>query len=213
MSDAESTHESPMNKAQALLKEKDATETQIRTTEMELQAHNVRPNEQLIDAEGFPRADIDLVAITALRAKLAKLKNDLKFLMPRIEEALYTVHEAARKEKEESKMHAQDTPSTNTEVVLQPFAHVNAVAPDSPASEGGMIRGDQIVQFGPINATNHNNLKALNDHVVAHQNQPIVVKVLRPKDGGSQQETVALFVTPRLGWGGRGLLGCHLLPN
>ncbi|KAF9163202.1 hypothetical protein DFQ26_002859 [Actinomortierella ambigua] len=211
MADLESTQKSPMDMAQSLLREKDAIEAQIRTTEMELQAHNISPNEQLIDAEGFPRADIDLVAITALRAKLAKLRNDLKFMMPRIEEALYKVHEAARKEKDAARQPAQEAPAENAEDALQAFARVNAVAPDSPAWEGGLIRGDQIVQFGLINATNHNNLKALNDHVVAQQNHPIVVKVLRAKDDGGE-ETLALFVTPRLGWGGRGLLGYTDMP-
>ncbi|KAG0235960.1 putative 26S proteasome regulatory subunit [Actinomortierella wolfii] len=207
MSDTTFTHQSPMDTAQALLKEKDAIEAHIRVTEMELQAHNVGPNERLIDAEGFPRADIDLVAITTLRAKLAKLKNDLKFLMPKIEEALYKVHEAAREEKNKAGSATQGTQAESSTVAPQPFARVNAVAPDSPASEGGLIRGDQILHFGPIDATNHNHLKALNDHVVAHQNQPIVVKVLRAKDDDSGMDTVVLSVTPRLGWGGRGLLG------
>lgn len=65
-----------------------------------------------------------------------ELKNDLKFLMPKIEEALYRVHEAAREEKSKACDVASDKPVEGTETPAQPFARVNAVAPDSPAAEG-----------------------------------------------------------------------------
>lgn len=41
---------------------------------------------------------------------------------------------------------------------------------------------------------------------------PIMVKALRPSSSGGPAETVQMQLTPRQNWGGRGLLGCHLLP-
>ena len=41
---------------------------------------------------------------------------------------------------------------------------------------------------------------------------PITVKALRPNASGGPAETVQMQLTPRRNWGGRGLLGCHLLP-
>jgi 26S proteasome non-ATPase regulatory subunit 9 len=41
---------------------------------------------------------------------------------------------------------------------------------------------------------------------------PITVKALRPSPSGDPAETVQMQLTPRRNWGGRGLLGCHLLP-
>lgn len=41
---------------------------------------------------------------------------------------------------------------------------------------------------------------------------PITVKALRPRSSGGPSESVQMQLTPRRNWGGRGLLGCHLLP-
>jgi 26S proteasome non-ATPase regulatory subunit 9 len=41
---------------------------------------------------------------------------------------------------------------------------------------------------------------------------PITVKALRPSDSGGPSEPVTMTLTPRRNWGGRGMLGCHLLP-
>lgn len=45
------------------------------------------------------------------------------------------------------------------------------------------------------------------------EGNPIVVKVLRRTGTGSGDvQELSLQLTPRRNWGGRGLLGCHLLP-
>jgi hypothetical protein len=41
-----------------------------------LRSHNVDARTPLIDAQGFPRADIDLLAVRAARQRLAELRND-----------------------------------------------------------------------------------------------------------------------------------------
>ncbi|CAO3609324.1 unnamed protein product [Cunninghamella echinulata] len=87
-----------------------------------------------------------------------------------------------------------------------PFAKVNAVAPDSPASSAGLQRNDQIIQFGNITATNHQQLQALAGVVSTNIGQSIEIKIMR-----DQQEMI-LSLIPRMDWGGRGALGCHIVP-
>lgn len=41
---------------------------------------------------------------------------------------------------------------------------------------------------------------------------PITVKALRPSASGRPSESVEMQLTPRRNWGGRGMLGCNLLP-
>ncbi len=89
----------------------------------------------LVDNEGFPRADLDIYAIRNARAALAPLYNDLQKKMDEIYEALVNVHSAAKLE-----------PVIEPKQEYVAFAKVNGVAPDSPASEGGLVRGDLVVQ-------------------------------------------------------------------
>jgi 26S proteasome non-ATPase regulatory subunit 9 len=57
-----------------------------------------------------------------------------------------------------------------------------------------------------VDWTNHERLGKVARVVQQNENHTILVKVLR--DG----QMVRLELTPRRDWGGRGLLGCHLVP-
>ena len=57
---------------------------------------NVGMNESLLDAEGFPRADIDVYAVRQARHEIICLQNDLKATMSEIEKGLINVHAEAR---------------------------------------------------------------------------------------------------------------------
>ncbi|KAG0278967.1 26S proteasome non-ATPase regulatory subunit 9 [Linnemannia exigua] len=219
-----------MLKAQALMKQKDELEAEIKQQQDDLQSQKVGMNDQLIDSNGFPRSDIDLVVVRTARSNIIRLRNDMKALMLQIEEALHAVHAEALEEKqrrEEEKRKEQEllgttpagsvvatttTPAITDEAALErslpPFARVNAVAPDSPAREAGLVQGDKIVVFGTVNANTPNTLPTLSAHVQSRENRPIVVKVQR----GDLTDLVSLILVPRQGWGGRGLLGCHIVP-
>ncbi|KAG7892114.1 hypothetical protein KL905_003554 [Ogataea polymorpha] len=82
-----------------------------------------------------------------------------------------------------------------------PFASVAFVAQDSPAHTAGLRAGDLLLSFGRINATNHNNLKALVGAVA--ENVPVEVVVLR------NNTPTQLTLVPAK-WAGQGLLGCRL---
>jgi 26S proteasome regulatory subunit N4 len=70
----------------------------------------------------------------------------------------------------------------------------------------GLQPNDKIVKFGICYAHNNAKLARVAEIVQVSEGRTIDVVVLR--DGGR----VSLKLTPRSGWGGRGMLGCHLLP-
>lgn len=58
--------------------------------------NNIGMNESLLDAEGFPRSDIDVYAVRQARHQIICLQNDLKTTMKEIEQGLINVHAEAR---------------------------------------------------------------------------------------------------------------------
>jgi len=62
------------------------------------------------------------------------------------------------------------------------------------------------MKFGTCYAHNNAKLARLAEVVQNSQGRVIDVVILR------SEERIALKLTPRTGWGGRGSLGCHLLP-
>jgi 26S proteasome non-ATPase regulatory subunit 9 len=121
-----------------------------------------------------------------------------------------------------SSIPSRPAPASQTmhEGVGAPFASVNEVVDKSPASEAGLQVNDKIVEFGEANWLNHDNLRkvaavvarfegvsALDSSTPLMRSQrPVPVRILR----GS--ERIQLELTPRRDWGGRGTLGCHLVP-
>lgn len=109
-----------------------------------------------------------------------------------------------------------------------PFAKVNSVVPGSPAETAGLKPGDLIRNFGYVNIGNHDGLKRVAECVQGSEGvrlsstynqqdanlskQNVLVKVSRPTAGGQSRQELELTLTPRRDWGGRGLLGCHILP-
>lgn len=91
-------------------------------------------------------------------------------------------------------------------VELKPFARINFVAPESPAAEACMEESDIVVEFGGINHTNHEDLKAIGELVTtaAAEDQTLEVQILR------NGEKLFVKLRPRP-WPGRGLLGCHIV--
>ena len=98
-----------------------------------------------------------------------------------------------------------------------PFAIIDEVSPNSPASEAGLIENDVIIRFGDINSTNHREFRAIAELVqlTASENKSITVTVRRKtmELGGVVEviKTEIVELKPRT-WGGRGLLGCHIRP-
>jgi 26S proteasome regulatory subunit N4 len=165
--------------------------------------------------DGYPRDDIDMAQIRTTRARIIHLKNDYKSLMARIETGLHAHHAAlqSQTQSQTSTTAASPLPHHPNEAQETPFARVNSIVDGSPAASAGLKVGDQIRRFGHVNWMNHENLAQVGAVVGRSEGIPIVVKVLRRTGAGSGDvQELSLQLTPRRNWGGRGLLGCHLLP-
>ncbi len=77
----------------ALNREREALEKEMVDLTEALQAGNMGGvSTPLVDADGFPRADVDVHATRTMRNRLAVLNTDHKALMARIEQGLHALH-------------------------------------------------------------------------------------------------------------------------
>ncbi|KAH8160661.1 hypothetical protein CIB48_g7576 [Xylaria polymorpha] len=161
-------------------------------------------------------ADIDVAQIRTTRSRIIYLKNDYKDLMNSIEKHLHE-HFASLQDIGDV---ASNSGPTNQAMMMGdsipetleiPFAKVNSVVADSPAEAAGLKAGDEIRNFGYVNKSNHDDLKKVGECVLGNEGHRVLVKISRRTDSGTRQE-LQLYLTPQRNWGGRGLLGCHILP-
>ncbi|KAF2813093.1 26S proteasome non-ATPase regulatory subunit 9 [Mytilinidion resinicola] len=200
-----------------LIREKDRLEAELSALGSVLDSHGVNMNTGLTTFDGFPRADIDVAQIRTTRARIIRLKNDYKGIMGRIEKGLHAHHaamaEAAQNGSVASTSALEPAAGSSGAGTLEaPFAKVNSVVPGSPAESAGLQAGDSIVKFGTVDWTNHDKLSKVAEAVSQNEGLPIIVKVLRVNISGGRAQEVQMNLTPRKNWGGRGMLGCHLLP-
>jgi 26S proteasome non-ATPase regulatory subunit 9 len=163
--------------------------------------------DSLIDKEGYPRGDIDILNVKMKRKRLAEINTDYKAIMKKIEEAM---HETFLKEKD--KIHEKVTTkspenSNNSAISLSPMAKLDEVLEGSPASMAGIMNGDLLIQFGAINKSNSSdNFFSAITKLVGESNGKIITVVIQRSN-----KQITLSLIPKT-WSGRGLLGCHLTP-
>eukprot|EP00731_Ephydatia_muelleri_P009557 Em0005g143a len=178
-----------------------------------------------IDAEGFPRSDIDLYAVRTARNRVICLRNDHKIVMAAVEKKIHDMHAEAR---ESGKATNEQTARQSGVPVSKAFAKINSVTDGSPAALAGLQVGDAIVEFGTLNAAN---FSALSDLALIAQHSveasaPFLfcfffffrklhfINVFHPPPSkrpvrvtvNRNGTAVGLFLTPRP-WGGKGVLG------
>ncbi|KAI3342716.1 hypothetical protein F4824DRAFT_443018 [Ustulina deusta] len=203
-----------------LQQKKDNMEAELKALSGVLDSHGVNMETPLLTRDGFPRADLDIAQIRTTRSRIIHLKNDYKDLMNAIEKHLHE-HFASLQGTDDVASNA--TPmnratmmgDTLPETLEVPFAKVNSVVADSPADAAGLKAGDEIRNLGYVNRANHDGLKKVAECVQGNEGQRVLVKISRRADSGTSQGTrqeLQLYLTPRRNWGGRGLLGCHILP-
>ncbi|KAL7488963.1 hypothetical protein ACHAW6_014551 [Cyclotella cf. meneghiniana] len=107
----------------------------------------------------------------------------------------------------------QQQPPQQTVSRLEPFAIIDQVFSNSPASSAGIQVGDILLQFGSIHSKNHDNFSAIAKLVpqIAGDNISVPIKVRRKRETelGEISDVIDLELWPRV-WEGRGLLGCHI---
>lgn len=185
----------------------------------------------LLDAEGFPRSDIDVAAVRSSRHRLAILRNDHKDITEKIDQNLQILLSGGRlgdspmppqRRRDGGELQYQissglnsissslpdaatsenqSTPMDEDAIVRLPFSLVDEIFDGSPAASDGLQVGDQILKFGSVDG-GENLVSRLARECQTNQGSAIPVIVMRR---GVQ---VHLNVTPRP-WSGRGLLGCH----
>lgn len=203
---------------QQLITRKDNLEEELKALGSVLDHHGVTMQSSLTTFDGFPRADIDVAQVRVTRARIIHLRNDWKDLMDRIEKGLHEHHAQLQAEEKERVVKGETAPKAAEDESSRspppapevPFAKVKSVEVGSPANEAGLKAEDLIRRFGSAIWSNHERLKKVGEVVQQNSGSPILVRVQR-KNGNEVQE-LELRLTPRSGWGGRGQLGCYIVP-
>ncbi|XP_021717821.1 26S proteasome non-ATPase regulatory subunit 9 [Chenopodium quinoa] len=193
----------------SLMDERDATESEINAIIHRLcQDGGPGLSANLVDSEGFPRADINIPAVRADRQRLAELRIDHINLTEKISQNIQLLHATKLGPKVSTTMDSDDVDMSNTVGPANadttsgiPFAMVDEIAEASPAAEDGLQLGDQMVKFGSVESGD-DLLPRLASEVQKNQGTATSVVVMR------QGVLTSLYITPRT-WEGSGLLGCH----
>lgn len=189
----------------------------------------------LIDKDGFPLANLDLVAIRTARHELVCKQNDLKNLMETIEKKMMNYFEELNNNKpaqveEEKKVNifnnkeeisadaCGEEPKKNdkkenekNENIKEPFAKIVSIAEGSPAEEAGLKTDDNVILFNKIlyKGVSNNPLVMLSDIVKDKIGEEIPISVVRKNDN-NVLEVLELNIVPHT-WSGRGVLGCKFI--
>ena len=117
---------SPAEHARVLMARKDTIEAEIDVQRSILTANGSTLSTPLVDADGFPRADIDIWAVRHARVRIIELRNDLKDIMDDIARALQGIYDPA--------LRAASTVEAESKPANEPFAKVDGVLSRSPAA-------------------------------------------------------------------------------
>ncbi|KAJ5730424.1 uncharacterized protein N7483_004932 [Penicillium malachiteum] len=206
-----------------LMQEKEKIEEELKALSAVLSSHGVSMNSGLTTFDGFPRDDIDIPQVRNTRVRIIHLRTDHKEVMQYLEKGLHAHFAKLQEAQASATTNGTTVPSalpsstlengtTDASALGTPFAKVNSVEVGSPADQAGLKTGDAIRNFGNAHWLNHARLSKVAEVVQQSEGRPVLVRVSRKEEGGSQTTELDLQLTPQRNWGGRGLLGCHLVP-
>jgi 26S proteasome non-ATPase regulatory subunit 9 len=199
--------------SEALFKEKELIEVEIRSLDSWFETSKFGRHGALVDADGFPFPEVEAIIETRQkRNRYSCLQNDHLSVMQRIE-ALLATQAAPPASSTRTPLTADAVPHSNgaTPSIPVAFAIIDAVSPASPASEAGLLVNDRVIRFGRINSSNQlssqSALISVRDLVASSENRRVSVVVERTVR--EQPQMIVIALTPNR-WGGVGLLGCLL---
>ncbi|VDD76987.1 unnamed protein product [Mesocestoides corti] len=155
---------------------------------------NVGMRGPLIDSEGFPRSDIDLVAVRTARNRIACINTDYAELMKELEAVTARLHENRHRVSSVGPLSSVDCTQSPADRYTTPFLLVDHVARLSPAELSGIRAGDRIARFGSVHSTNFSGLSSIAEVVkTTEEKVPIPVTVLRSCDDSVSVHQINLF--------------------
>ena len=187
----------------------------------------------LVDAEGFPRSDVDIFRVRELRNRLACINTDHKAVMKEIEAEMLRLHESLLAKSDNENQKPEDSGSSSsisssissssissggkdgstiatTSVLaayasLSPIGIISELADNSPAKQANLMDNDHVLAFGPITIDTHGNVTTAMSAIAStvKENEPITLVIDR------NGKLLQLDIVPKK-WEGRGLLGCRL---
>ncbi|BES99808.1 26S proteasome non-ATPase regulatory subunit [Nesidiocoris tenuis] len=187
----------------ALEDEKLAIEKQLEEASMVLANNNIGMDEPLVDAEDFPRSDISVYEVRHARAKIIRLRNDLKDVTSRLSKALEKWHQAHPA----CNGHQQTTVIDTTRKRL---AKIEQIEAGSPADTCGLLNGDYILEIGNVNGDTFQGLIDIANEIKMSENSYMRVVVERDNVAKRINLKPKIWATPE-----KGLLGCRIVavPN
>lgn len=90
-------------------------------------------------------------------------RNDLKEIMAQIETGLHSLHAQSREGIGVTHPDAVPCQDAPRKPIPQTFAKVDKVEENSPASEAGLLAGDELSAFGSVNTENFSSMKLLSE--------------------------------------------------
>ena len=180
-----------------------------------------------LTAEGFPRADVDVIRVRQLRNEVALAQTDHMAIMHQIEALMFQPDHSADGKASASGSEAAAAPAGRTSsaratapaapMPVAPAAAASPSAPltaflavvdvldDSPAARAGIRTGDKVTQWGSITAVSAGSsaLTAVSAVVQHSRGAPVPVSVLRH----GRAHSLTLVPTS---WAGPGLTGLRL---
>ena len=188
-----------------LLDQRKHIETKLQHQRDILEANNVTMSTNVLDAQGFPRSDLDIPTIRTARNQIRSLLHDRELVNANLEALLPSALSQG------VSMSANTSPISNSETQTpqnQQLA-IRSVQRNSPAARSGLEAGDLLVSWDelrPINATHMPQLP-----LRVKEGVPIALEVKRMHLDGRNIH-VQLTLIPSSHWDGRSLLGCHIVP-
>uniref|UniRef100_A0A182X814 26S proteasome non-ATPase regulatory subunit 9 n=1 Tax=Anopheles quadriannulatus TaxID=34691 RepID=A0A182X814_ANOQN len=189
----------------SLMERKKELEAQIEQQGLILSANRIGMHEPLVDGEGYPLSNVDVLSVRKARHTIICLQNDRKKIMQQIEKGIAQVFEAEQSApangQQQQQHHHQNLPNEPMEVdgdrtassAPEPFAVVESVVPGQLADRMGIAVGDQIVQVGTVTARNFKTMNQVQSVIANMQGRKLHLVVRKATSG--QVATIELDLT------------------
>ena len=188
-----------------LLDKRKDIETELRHQRDILEANHVTMSTNVLDAEGFPRSDLDIPTIRAAKSRIRSLLHDRELINANLEALLPSAlcHGVS--------LDTSLSSLSKTDQHIPPPHQlaIRSVQRSSPAAAAGLQAGDLLVSWDDLRPLSAIHLSQLPSRV--KEGVPIILEVHRTLTNGVNM-SLTLTLLPSSQWDGRGLLGCHIVP-